>query len=120
MDPNTISVGLNMQDDNSKENEHLKLLIWDEALTIRREYIESVDRYCRELFDPCQPFGGLIVVFAGDPRQTLPKIKNNHSRGVVTDTVFKKLDLYQFFVKHTLKTNMRLKNAKEHGDDYAK
>ena len=100
-----------MQEKQSEKLKQAKILIWDEIYTIRREYIEAIDRYLRELFNTNEFFGGLIVVFAGDPRKTLPKVKHNHSRGTITDTIFKQSHLYHFFTLHTLKQNIRLKDA---------
>ena len=48
-----------------------------------RTVIESVDSLCQDLCEKNIPFGGKIVIFAGDFRQTLPVIK----RGLLCDQI---------------------------------
>ena len=120
LDPNTIRCGLSMQEIKSQRLKQAKVLIWDEILTARKECVEAVDDYFRELFCIDKPFGGLITVVAGDSRQTLPKIKGNHSRGAITQVTFKNSYLYNYFTVHNLTINMRLlMNAIINGSLYA-
>ena len=37
-------------------------------------HIDSADRSLRDIFKNDKPFGGVTVVFGGDPRQILPII----------------------------------------------
>nr|GME10446.1 ATP-dependent DNA helicase pif1-like [Ipomoea batatas] len=52
-----------------------KLILWDEASMANRRAIESVDTTLRDIMDTDQIFGGKVVVFGGDFRQTLPVIR---------------------------------------------
>ncbi|XP_074315056.1 uncharacterized protein LOC141651236 [Silene latifolia] len=50
-----------------------KLIIWDEAPMIHKFCIEALDRSLRDVMQTSEkPFGGKLVVFAGDFRQLLP------------------------------------------------
>ncbi|XP_027155620.1 uncharacterized protein LOC113755986 [Coffea eugenioides] len=52
-----------------------KLFLWDEASMARKETIEAFDELLRDIMDSNEPFGGKVVVFGGDYRQTLPVIQ---------------------------------------------
>nr|GMC92135.1 ATP-dependent DNA helicase pif1-like [Ipomoea batatas] len=52
-----------------------KLILWDEASMANCRAIESVDTTLRDIMDTDQIFGGKVVVFGGDFRQTLPVIR---------------------------------------------
>nr|XP_027103021.1 uncharacterized protein LOC113724311 [Coffea arabica] len=49
-----------------------KLILWDEASMAKREMIEAYDDLLRDTMDSDLSFGGKVVVFGGDFRQTLP------------------------------------------------
>jgi hypothetical protein len=53
----------------------VQVLIWDEAVAMHKHAIETVDRSLQDLMQNNQPFGGKIVFFSGDFRQTLPVVK---------------------------------------------
>ncbi|XP_074271021.1 uncharacterized protein LOC141594939 [Silene latifolia] len=59
------------------------LIIWDEASMSKRQNIESLDVLLRDLCDPNQLFGGKVVVFGGDFRQTLPILPRKCQREIV-------------------------------------
>jgi hypothetical protein len=44
-------------------------LLLDEGPTISRQRYELIDRVCRKIKDPTQPFGGMKLVLCGDPFQ---------------------------------------------------
>ncbi|XP_071921805.1 uncharacterized protein [Coffea arabica] len=52
-----------------------RLILWDEASMAKREIVEAFDGLLRDIMDCDLPFGGKVVVFGGDFRQTLPVIK---------------------------------------------
>jgi hypothetical protein len=54
-----------------------RLIIWDEVVTIHMNCIDAVDRTLRTLTFSDDPFGGKVVIFAGDFRQILPVVKYN-------------------------------------------
>ena len=51
-----------------------ELLIWDEALMAHSHNILAVDRMMRDMTKNDTFFGNKIIIFCGDPRQTLPVI----------------------------------------------
>nr|XP_027121539.1 uncharacterized protein LOC113738500 [Coffea arabica] len=53
-----------------------KLILWDEASMAKRQAIEAFNSLLQDLKDSDLPFGGHVVVFGGDFRQTLPVIEH--------------------------------------------
>ena len=51
-----------------------ELIIWDEALMAHSHNILAVDRMMRDMTKYDSFFGNKIIIFCGDPRQTLPVI----------------------------------------------
>lgn len=49
-----------------------KMIVWDEAPMMHRFAVDAVDHLFQRVKDDMRPFGGIIVVFMGDWRQTLP------------------------------------------------
>ncbi|XP_075492550.1 uncharacterized protein LOC142530613 [Primulina tabacum] len=54
-----------------------KLIIWDEATMTRCDVIEKFNEMLQDIMNSNLLFGGKIVVFGGDFRQTLPVIVKN-------------------------------------------
>ncbi|XP_071926116.1 uncharacterized protein [Coffea arabica] len=52
-----------------------KLFLWDEASMAKRESIEAFEELLKDLMETDESFGGKVVVFGGDFRQTLPVIQ---------------------------------------------
>ncbi|KAI7958734.1 hypothetical protein MJO28_002525 [Puccinia striiformis f. sp. tritici] len=53
-----------------------RVIIWDEISMQHRHAVEAVDRSLRDLTQDDRPFGGKIIVFGGDFRQTLPVVRH--------------------------------------------
>jgi hypothetical protein len=89
---------------------HTKLIIWDEAVMIRSEVFDAVDRTLRDILD-CStvPFGGIVVCFCGDFRQTLPVIPGA-SRAEIVGACLKKSKLWRYVRVLKLTENMRLRS----------
>jgi hypothetical protein len=87
-----------------------KVLIWDEIFGARKELIEAADVFFQELHDNTDPFGGLLVVFSGDLRQTLPKLQHGR-RGQIANLCFTRSKLFSSFKIMKLQENMRLNNS---------
>lgn len=83
-----------------------RLIIWDEASMANRHSIETLDATLRDLCDPDLIFGGKIILFGGDFRQTLPIIVRG-SRNATIDASLVKSTLWQNITKLKLVTNMR-------------
>ena len=81
------------------------IIIWDEATQPPVQAYKLVDDLLRGIMRSDLPFGGKVIVMAGDWRQTLPIAR---SRG---DTITKCLCSYEpywsIINKHTLTVNMR-------------
>ena len=85
-----------------------KLLIIDEATMLDKFLLEALDRTLRDLMDADRPFGGKIVVLAGDFRQCLPVVKGA-SRSDTVKHCINKSRLWQNFKVFQLTTNMRVR-----------
>ncbi|GJW64353.1 ATP-dependent DNA helicase RRM3-like protein [Tanacetum coccineum] len=90
-----------------------KLIIWDEAPMINRHCYEAFDRTLRDICrtDPSvasdKVFGGKVVLFGGDFRQTLPVITNGSRQDVVNATINASY-LWDKCIVLRLTVNMRL------------
>ncbi|XP_074282635.1 uncharacterized protein LOC141607174 [Silene latifolia] len=88
------------------------LIIWDEASMSKRQNIESLDHLLRDLCDPNQLFGGKVVVFGGDFRQTLPILPRKSQHEVVEASLFSS-HLWPRLIKFSLTENLRAKDDPE-------
>ncbi|KXN87119.1 ATP-dependent DNA helicase pif1 [Leucoagaricus sp. SymC.cos] len=63
---------------------HTKVIIWDEVPMQHKHGILAVDKCLRDLLDKRNcPFGGIIVVFGGDFRQTLPVVPKGSRQDII-------------------------------------
>ena len=86
-----------------------KLLIIDEATMLNRFLLEALDRTLRDLMGCANdPFGGKIVILAGDFRQCLPVIQGATRAGIVGQCINKSHLWHHFKIFH-LTENMRVK-----------
>ncbi|XP_027082486.1 uncharacterized protein [Coffea arabica] len=83
-----------------------KLILWDEASMAKRDTIEIFDRLLRDVMDSDLPFGGKVVVFGGDFRQTLPVIQNA-TKDQQIEASFVNSPLWSTLRKLILTENMR-------------
>ncbi|KAL3846228.1 hypothetical protein ACJIZ3_003631 [Penstemon smallii] len=84
-----------------------RLIIWDEASMASRHSIEALDGLLRDLCDKRDvPFGGKIVLFGGDFRQTLPIVVRG-SRTAMIEASFVSSKLWRHVVRLHLTQNMR-------------
>jgi hypothetical protein len=88
------------------------IIFWDEAVMCHRYAIEAVSRTLQDLRkqdDPRKdkPFGGIVVCFCGDFRQTLPIVKKG-TRGQIVAATLKRSPLWQNMHVFRLTQNMRL------------
>ena len=85
-----------------------KLLLIDEVTMLDRFQLEAMDRTLRDLLNkPEVPFGGKIVILAGDFRQCLPVIPAA-SRAAIIRQCINKSDLWRQFEVMELTMNMRV------------
>ena len=84
-----------------------KLIIWDEATMSTKEVVDCVDRLLRQLTNnQITMFGGKVVIFAGDFRQTLPVVPSS-SPAFIVSKCMKFSALWPNLLKFKLNINMR-------------
>ncbi|GFX87564.1 ATP-dependent DNA helicase [Trichonephila clavipes] len=84
-----------------------KLLVWDESTMSHKKAIEALNPTLQDLRDSTDIMGGMVVLLAGDFRQTLPVIQ----RGTPADEIqacIKSSNVWSRVEKLSLKTNMRV------------
>ena len=86
-----------------------KLLLIDESTMLHRFQLEALDRTLRDLMTaPDKPFGGKIIILAGDYRQCLPVVPGAN-RAHIVDICLPNSHLWQYFKIYSLSENMRVK-----------
>ncbi|KAL3831157.1 hypothetical protein ACJIZ3_019959 [Penstemon smallii] len=83
-----------------------KLIIWDEASMANRFSIEALHFSLVDLCGDRKPFGGKIVLFGGDFRQTLPIVVHG-SRESMMEASFVSSNLWNNVIRLRLHENMR-------------
>ena len=109
-DDNVVTCGIDFESEAAAIMRKARVLIWDEAMSARKELIEAVDRFFRQLFNKDVPFGGLIVILSGENRQTLPKIPRG-KRGDIVASCISNSSLMKDFKFISLTKNMRIHNC---------
>ena len=84
-----------------------KLIIWDEATMSSKLIVHAVDRALRDIMGNDRPFGGKLVIFGGDFRQTLG-IVDGGNRAVEVNNCLKMSPLWAAMEKRKLTRNMRV------------
>ena len=85
-----------------------RLIIIDEASMLHRFYLEALDRTLRDLMStPDTPFGGKIIVMAGDFRQCLPVVPGAN-RAQISKICINQSHLWHHFRILNLTVNMRI------------
>ncbi|XP_060210795.1 uncharacterized protein LOC132637774 [Lycium barbarum] len=64
-----------------------KLILWDEASMANKRMVELFDLLLKDLMDTDILFGGKVVVFGGDFRQTLPVVRNGKREDFVKESL---------------------------------
>ena len=92
--------------------EESSLIIWDEAFMARRENIESLNLLLRDLCLPDVPFGGKLVVFGGDFRQTVPIVPKKSQQEIIGYSLVSS-HLWPLFTRFELTVNMQAREDPE-------
>ena len=50
------------------------LIMWDEVIMNHTDQVDCVDSSLEGILKINKPFGGIVTVFGGDPRQILPAV----------------------------------------------
>ncbi|KAH0650144.1 hypothetical protein KY284_030056 [Solanum tuberosum] len=77
-----------------------KLIVWDEVSMAKKKLIETFDSFLKDIMNTDTLFGGKVVVFGGDFRQTLPVIQNGKKEDFINEsllnsTIWDHLEKYQ-------------------------
>ena len=85
-----------------------KLFLIDEATMLNKYLLEAMDRSLRDILQkPDMPFGGKIVILAGDFKQCLPVVPKASRPGIIKQAINKSY-LWSNFHVLELTTNMRV------------
>ncbi|XP_074301238.1 uncharacterized protein LOC141632606 [Silene latifolia] len=84
------------------------LIIWVEASMAKRQNVESLDLLLMDLCDPDQLFGGKVVVFGGDFRQTMPVLPRKSQKEVVEGSMVSS-HIWPKLIKFMLSENIQAK-----------
>ena len=85
-----------------------KLLLIDESTMLDRFQLEALDRTLKDLMGISNlPFGGKIILLAGDFRQCLPVIPGGNRAGTVGQCI-NKSHLWKLFSVYNLSKNLRV------------
>ena len=85
-----------------------RLLLIDEATMLHRFLLEALDRTLRDLVDANRPFGGKILILAGDFRQCLPVVPGAN-RAQIEKSCLNHSPLWPLFQIFHLTENMRVR-----------
>ena len=84
-----------------------EIIIWDEATMNSKHLMHAVDLCLRDIMDNDKPFGGKLVVFGGDFRQTLSVVEGGN-RAHEVEACIKSSPLWKGIITRRLKVNMRV------------
>ena len=90
------------------------LIVWDECTMSHRKSLEALDETLRDFRNNDLHMGGVVILLAGDFRQTLPVIPRSTPADELNACLKKSL-LWRHVQTLTLKTNMRVRLLNEPG-----
>ncbi|XP_019257688.1 PREDICTED: ATP-dependent DNA helicase RRM3-like [Nicotiana attenuata] len=64
-----------------------KLIVWDEASMAKKNMIEALDALLRDIMDVDTMFGGKVILFGGDFRQTPPVVRNGKKEDFIHESL---------------------------------
>ncbi|XP_049361968.1 uncharacterized protein LOC125826651 [Solanum verrucosum] len=64
-----------------------RLIVWDEISMAKKKMVEAFDLLLRDLMETNTLFGGKIVVFSGDFRQTLPVVRSGKKEDFIRESL---------------------------------
>ncbi|KAL7145368.1 hypothetical protein ABFS83_07G078200 [Erythranthe nasuta] len=85
-----------------------KLVVWDEASMANRHSIEALDELLRDLMSDDSHFGGKVILFGGDFRQTLPIVPGGSRESMIAASIVSSV-IWPNVTKIRLQENMRAK-----------
>ncbi|CAH9081579.1 unnamed protein product [Cuscuta epithymum] len=84
-----------------------RLILWDEASMANRRIVESLDTTLRDILGVDSLFGGKVMVFGGDFRQTLPVVRSGTRTDFVDACLLKSIIIWPHVHRLRLIKNMR-------------
>jgi hypothetical protein len=97
-----------------KELATYDVFILDEASMVPKYAFDAIDKLLRELHDPTQPFGGVVMLLGGDFRQIPPVLRG----GDLTEQWainIRQASSWKYFKVYSLRVNMRLNQEPDSG-----
>lgn len=88
----------------------LRFLVWDEVAMQSNTVLLCVDRFLRDLQQCEEPFGGILILFSGDFRQTMPVVRSG-SIEQQAQASLKRCCLWSLITKYSLFENIRLRGG---------
>ena len=85
-----------------------EIIIWDEATMSSKYMLKAVDVCLRDIMEKDVPFGGKLVIFGGDFRQTSCIVEGGNKAMEINQNI-KSSPLWSNIYVRKLKTNMRVK-----------
>ncbi|XP_015078482.2 uncharacterized protein LOC107022360 [Solanum pennellii] len=83
-----------------------RLIVWDEISMAKKKMVEAFDLLLRDLMERNTLFGGKIVVFSGDFRQTLPVVRSGKKEDFIRECLLCS-EIWNELEKLQLSKNMR-------------
>ena len=103
----TSVCSISAQSNEAKLLRKASLIIWDEIMMSHVHQVDCVDRSLQDILKSTQPFGGVVLVFGGDPRQILPVVHHGDRANIVKACV-QSSKLWSQIKELKLTKNMRL------------
>nr|XP_009799480.1 PREDICTED: uncharacterized protein LOC104245530 [Nicotiana sylvestris] len=109
-----------------------KLIVWDKISMAKKQTVEAFDLLLRDLMETNILFGGKVVVFSGDFRQTLPVVRSGKKEDFICESllcseIWNQLEKLQLSENIRAKTDpvfceylMRIGDGKEQQNDCGK
>ncbi|UYV80693.1 hypothetical protein LAZ67_19001416, partial [Cordylochernes scorpioides] len=90
-----------------------RIIVWDECTMAHKHSLEALDRTLRDLKGNNKLMGGILLLLAGDFRQTLPVIPRSTPADEI-NACLKASVLWKHIKKITLRTNLRVQVLGDH------
>lgn len=86
-----------------------QVIVWDQAPSCHKGMLTEVDQLLQRLMNNSHPFGGKIMLLAGDFRETLPISKGASEQETVFNTILYAKSVWSYVKQLELTQNMRFK-----------
>ena len=100
---------ISLQSNEAKLLRQAALIIWDEIMMSHVDQVNCVDQSLRDILKVYKPFGGIPIVFAGDPRQILPVVCHGDQSKIIKACIHSS-PLWCQIQQINLTINMRVAN----------